>query len=92
MVIFVEIVLFHVMVENSRIWVVFRVERNPAVDNLLGSSFIDRIVKGIFPPEEKIMAHYSAPVPTVAAVIKTEDKQDQDKQKGGIIEKVTGAG
>lgn len=64
-------VLFHVRMADAGIPVVFGVVGSRAVLILLGTSFIDRYVKGIFLPEHKILLHNSATVAVVTTVVET---------------------
>lgn len=62
---------------------------NLAVRLLLGTLFINRVVKQIFPPEHKIMTYSFAPIPKIATINKAEGKQRQDKKEGGAVKTVT---
>lgn len=62
---------------------------NPAVPVLLKTSFIDKFVKSIFPPEHKILFTNSAPVPIIATIVKVDNGQDRGPQEGDNVEEVT---
>lgn len=68
---------------------IFRVVRNLAVLTLLGTSFHDRLVKEILPPEQKIVHHDFVKVRVIITVISTEDKRNQKKPEEEMIESVT---
>lgn len=50
-------ITLQVRMGDSRVGVVFVVVHNLAIPVLLGTSFIDRFVRGIFSPERKIVAY-----------------------------------
>lgn len=52
-----------IRIGDSRVRVVLGVERDLAVPVFLGTSFIDRFVKGFFSPEPKEVSYISRPVP-----------------------------
>lgn len=56
------VILLHVQLGDLRVRVWFGVVKNLAVSVLLGTSFIDRFVTGIFPPERKVVPQNSEPV------------------------------
>lgn len=54
-------IVLRVRIEDSAIGVMFRVVGNLAVPVLLGTSFIDKIIKNIFPDERKtVLFNYSS--------------------------------
>lgn len=78
-----DTVSLHVWIWDSRVRVFLGVVRNLAVFALLGTSFIDKFVKGIFPSKQKIVLYNSAPAETLATIIRTkiDDKDGQDIDK-----------
>lgn len=85
----VRTLFIHVRVGDARIRVVFGVARSLGVPILLRISFIDRFVKGILPPEQKVVLYNSALVLIIVMVTKTEDKQILVKNKSKIVKNAT---
>lgn len=60
---------------------VFDVVHNLAVPVLLGTLYIDKSVKGIFPPERNIATYNSKPVPVLAIIVMPEDFKNEHKNR-----------
>lgn len=67
---------------GARIREILGVVENLAVRVLLGTNFIYKFVKGIFPPEHTILLYSSAPTAFIATVIKMEKDNEQEEQQG----------
>lgn len=59
-------ILLFVKIGELRVRVWFGIVKNLAVDILLGTSFIDRYIQGIFLSERKILPWHSQPVPILS--------------------------
>lgn len=63
----IVIVLLHLYIGDLEVCAWFGAVEILAVSVLLGTSFIDRFIKVIFPGERKIVPHYSKPVAILAS-------------------------
>lgn len=81
--------LHHVSSGYALIRVVFRIVRSLVVPILPERSFIEKLVKVIFPPKHMIVYYISAPVPIILIVIETNFKKTQYKQKTNMNESAT---
>lgn len=78
-------VLLHARIRDARVFRVSGVVRKMAIPILLETSFIARFVKEVFLPEHKILLYNSAPIPIIATLIMTEEKQKQNKQEATLL-------
>ena len=70
----------HVRIGEFCARVPFLVVTNLAVDHILGTTFLDRHVKAILPPQRKVMFHHP---PSVALTGVTPSRQDRKRALRG---------
>lgn len=71
-------ITLQVTIGDSRVRVVFDVVRNIAVPFLLGTSFIDKFVRGMFPAKQRVVSYHSKSLPIFAVNDKTEPRRDKN--------------
>lgn len=81
----VRTITLYVRIGESKLKVVFRVVRNVSVPVLFEISFIDRFVKGSFPPEPKLVPYNSNPVPILVIMSKSEDPRNRNKAQDAMV-------
>lgn len=63
----------------------FGMLRNSALLVLLRTGFANKLVKGLFLLEHKIVPYSSAPVPIISTVVKVGSEQYQESQEGDTV-------
>lgn len=74
-------ITLNIITKNSKIRAAFSVLHNLAVPVFLGTSFIDRFLNIIFPPELKIVPYISKRVPILAIEDISEEPKDNEEDK-----------
>lgn len=78
-----DIIPSHVRMGDWRVCVEFGVVHKLSVPGLLGTCFIDCLVRSIFPSKSKAVLHSSKPVPMLMLTMQTsEDGQEDISQEG----------
>lgn len=80
-------IALHVKMGDCRVKVVFGDVRHLVVPVLVGTSFMDRLVKGIFSLERKMVSFSSEPVPILAIKNLPEEPKKKDMARGVLIKK-----
>lgn len=78
----VRIFLLHVKIEDSIVKRISRAVRNWAVTFLLGTSFIEKLVRDIFSTGQKDVPYNSVPVLMIAIVSGMGTKRKTEQRKG----------